>query len=80
MVHIANDLNKSIYFVYVQVYWTYMRRAMVISSDDTINLEDIFNPIIDGNYKYDVIKSEFGDRTTYRLIIRRLEFTDGGIV
>ena len=45
-----------------QVRWIHQSLSMVISSDDTIDLEPVFNPIIDGNYKYMVVRTVLGDR------------------
>lgn len=45
-----------------QVHWIHKRTGTVLSSDDTIDLEDTFNPTIDGNYKYKIRREFFGDR------------------
>jgi limbic system-associated membrane protein len=65
-----------------KVYWIEQLSRTIISSDDSIDVEEKFNPIIDGFPKYEVIKTidaKTKDDVTYTLIIRRLQLTDAGV-
>ena len=50
----------------------------MLTSDNRVEIDDVINEIVDGYQKYDVQKREFGDSTTYMLIIRRLVLIDAG--
>lgn len=42
----------------LQVYWYYKNSGLIISSDITIDVENQFNPIIDGFPKYEIIRTQ----------------------
>lgn len=51
----------------------------IISVDNKIDIDETLNRVQDGNHKYDIVVTTFGETNTYMLIIRRLEFKDAGI-
>lgn len=61
-----------------KVYWIHKDRQNIITSDNTVDVDEIYNELVDGYPKYDVRKHVRGDLTTYTLIIRRLQLTDAG--
>ena len=69
---------KHAFFLLFQVYWYNKRSNLIISSDINIDIEDRFNPIIDGFPKYDIIRTDRFDQSTYSLLIRRMQLTDAG--
>ena len=50
----------------------------MLTSDDRIEIDDVINEEVDGYQKYDIQRRQFGDMTTYMLIIRRLVLNDAG--
>lgn len=61
-----------------KVQWIHKESRTVLTSDDRIEIDDVINEVVDGYEKYDVKRQQYGDMTTYMLIIRRLVLTDAG--
>lgn len=61
-----------------KVQWIHKNSETVLTSDDRIEIDDVINEEVDGYQKYDIQRRQFGDMTTYMLIIRRLVLNDAG--
>ena len=61
------------------MYWIHKDRQNIITSDDSVDIDEVYNELVDGFPKYDVEKRVVGDQTTYTLIIRRLQLMDAGV-
>ena len=60
------------------MYWIHKDRQNIITTDDTVDIDEIYNELVDGFPKYDIERHVHGDQTTYTLIIRRLQIQDAG--
>lgn len=61
-----------------KAYWIYQPTSTVLTADDEVYIEDDLNEKFNGWPKFDVERTRQGDRTTYMLIVRRLQESDSG--